>query len=107
MTLSLPSQTVTARPLPAGNVMVAFTGELRVPSEFCAVKLKLCAQPSVAVHGAVSEAVKPPFASIRRVPPENVGAGDVTTVSGRPAASVQPDRTPGVLMARYVDVLAV
>jgi len=91
---------VTERPLAAGKVMDAVP-EPVVPSEFFAVKLK------VYTPADATDAVKPPFASTRRLPPENVGAGDVATVSGRPAESLQPARTPGVLMARYVAMLAV
>src|ERR1700693_5650034 len=54
-------------------------------------------------------AVNPPFTSPRTVnplTPEVCVIEDGTTVRGNLAPSVQPIKTPGVLMARYVAILA-
>jgi hypothetical protein len=50
-------------------------------------------------------AVKPPFASARTVIPV-ADTDEVARLRGRFAPSLQPARTPGVLIARYVAVLA-
>jgi hypothetical protein len=89
--------------------MVAVTGELSVPSEFCALKLKVETQPVAVVHGVASDALNPPLTSgmsVRPVDATGAFPADRATVSGRPAESVQPDSTPGVLTARYVAMLA-
>jgi hypothetical protein len=52
-------------------------------------------------------AVKPPFPSATTVIPPAAVTEDVLTVRGRFAASLQNARTPGVLIARYVAMLAV
>src|ERR1700686_1781009 len=59
------------------------------------------------VLGAI--AVNPPFTSPRTVnplTPEVCVIEDGTTVRGNLAPSVQPIKTPGVLMARYVAMVA-
>jgi hypothetical protein len=51
----------------------------------------------VAVVGGVPvrDATNPPWGSTTRVPPEIVGAGEVTTVIGKPLGSEFPTRRPG------------
>ena len=51
---------------------------------------------TVAVVGVPErDAVNPPWASTTRVPPEIVGAGEVTTVMGKPLGSEFPSSRPG------------
>jgi hypothetical protein len=48
----------------------------------------------------VRDAVNPPWASTTRVPPVIVGAGEVTTVIGKPLGSEFPIRRPGEAIFR-------
>ena len=64
-----------------------------LPCEFCTVYEKLT---GVAVVGAgLRDTVNPPWASTSRVPPAIVGAGEVTTVMGKPLGSEFGARRPG------------
>jgi hypothetical protein len=65
---------------------------LCLPWEFCTVYWKVATAVPVCTG---MDAVNPPLASKTRVPPAIVGAGEVTTVIGRPLGSEFPNRTPG------------
>jgi hypothetical protein len=72
-------------------------GLLVLPWESCTVYEK---EPVAIPVCAGIDAVNPPWASTTRVPPEIVGAGEVTTVIGKPLGSEFPIRRPGEAIFR-------
>jgi hypothetical protein len=79
--------------LGAGKLTVTVPGELVLPWEFCTVYWKVT---EVAPVFEGSDRMNPPLGSTTRVAPAGgVGAGEVTTVIGKPLGSEFPIRRPG------------